>query len=295
MSKNMLNSKDVNGFPMLFGVAIAITLVFIVAVSAILIKMQAASKPESVPTVPNSESTLLVTNNSETPTPSLKDIPQVSIRIDQVNVFADYYSIRGALIQNDTSLGELEWVDISTMVLTDSTGAQIPIEPFNVASLMPTGYEFGFNTQGKGAAGNLTLTIPSADFHFENFSSRIFEIDFGDRPQENQKWSLNEDFDLAGKHIRLLSVTALTIDGRPVLEFTMTGDSDVRRTLIFDTSVQGFSGNDFFTFFQNGQIITQFKYANAWPTGKRQFTFSLVAFSALGNWQISFDPASIDK
>lgn len=296
MNKNMLNRKSTNAF-WFFGAAVLVALLLMAAVSAILIKMQRANKPESVPTVANPESILSITNNSGTSSASVKDLPQVSIRIDQIGTFADHYSIRGALIQDDISLGDLNWADISTvstMVLTDSTGAQIPIEPINVSST--TENLFWFNTQGKGAAGDLTLTLPSAQFHFDHIPSRIFEIDFGEYPQENQKWSLNEDFDLAGKNVHLSSVTARTIYSRPALEFIMTGDSDVIGALIFDTSVQAFTGDDFFTLFQNGQIVTQFKYAgNAFPTGKRQFTFSRVSFSAQGNWQTTFDPALIDK
>lgn len=296
MNKNMLNNKGANIFSRFFWVAIA--LVVMVAISVLLVKMRAASKLESIPTVLSPESTLLITNGSGTLLTPVMDLPQINIKIDRVDIFDDRYFIKGTLIQNDYSFGDLEWVDVSTIVLKDSTGKQIPIEPVeNVASPMPAGYEFGFNTRSKGAMGDLTLIIPSADFHFQiqNINSPIFEVDFGDNPQENQKWSLDEDFDLAGKHVHLLSVTARTIDDRPALEFTMTGDSDVRRTLIFDTSVQSISSNDFLTFFQNGEIVTQLKYANAWPTGKHQFTFNLVAFSVQGNWQVSFDPASIGR
>ena len=235
---------------------------------------------------------------SPTPSPYPKDFPQLSVSIDQIETFSDRCFIKGALNQSDIANGSVESFDVTKMILTDSTGRQISIEPYDFGlGGMPTGLEFSFYTQEKCAPSALTLTVPSANFHFEQdqISSPNFEVDFGNNPQENQQWSLNEDFELAGHNIHLSSVKALVKYGEPFLEFKMTGDSDVRGAFIFDTSIQSFSGDDFYTFFQDKQIISQFKYANAFPTGKRQFAFNLVSFSAQGNWQVDFDPASIDK
>ncbi|MEB2333457.1 MAG: hypothetical protein OZ914_03960 [Anaerolineaceae bacterium] len=235
--------------------------------------------------------------SSASPTPYPKDFPQLSVNIDQVAIFQDRYFMHGTLNLNDATNGSVDNIDVSEMILTDSTGKQIPIEPLDFRLDPSAGMEFSFYTQGKGVSEMLTLTVSSADFHFEGdqISSPGFEVDFGNNPQKNQEWSLNSDFVLAGHRVRLSSVKALMKDGVPFLEFTMIGTPEVRGVLVSDMSVQSFSGDDFYTAFQDGQIITLFRYANGFPRGKHQFAFDLVSFSVQGNWQIGFDPASIDK
>jgi len=228
-----------------------------------------------------------------------KDFPQLSVSIDKISTFQDRYFIKGTLNQSAITNGTLESVDVSKIILTDSTGKQIPIEPldFGINGGISTGLEFSFYTHEKGASGMLTLTVPSADFHFEQnqISSRDFEVDFGDNPHENQEWSLNTDFVIAGHHGHLSSVKALMKDDMPFLEFIIIGDSEIRGVLVSDMAVQYFSGDDFYTAFQDGKIITHFRYADSFPKGKHQFAFNLVSFSVQGNWQATFDPISIDK
>ncbi len=232
--------------------------------------------------------------NSLSPTPYPKDFPQLSVTIDQIATFQDRYFMHGTL---DATNGSVENVDISEMILTDSTGKQIPIEPLDFALNNMEGLGFSFYTHEKGMPGTLTLTVTSANFHFEGnqISSPGFEVDFGDNAQENQEWQLNDDFDLAGHHVHLSSVKAIMQDNRTLMEFTMRGGSEVTGVLVSDPAVQSSGSNSFDTAFQDGQIITHFEYPDGFPKGKHGFRFIVVTFNAQGNWKINFDPVSIDK
>jgi hypothetical protein len=294
--------KDVQSTKMHFGKLFWVTSIVAIVLFLALLSFKKTNLPGSQEEAVGSSSAVTVIpgiNPAPSPSPYPENFPKLSISIDQIVTFSDRYFMKGTLHQSDTTNGTVESVDVSKMSLTDSTGKQIPVEPldFGINGSASTGLDFSFYTHEKGAPGMLTLTIPSAVFHLvqDQISSRNFEVDFGDNPQEKQEWFLNKDFELAGRNVRLLSVKALMKDGEPFLEFTMMGDSDLRGALIFDTSIQSFSGNSFFTFFQNGQVITQLKYANALPKGKHQFAFHSVSFSVQGNWQYRFDPAVIDK
>jgi hypothetical protein len=249
---------------------------------------------------PSSVTPVVPTGNialSPSSTPYPKNFPQLSVSIGQIATFQDRYFIKGSLNLSERTNGSADYVDVSDMILTDSTGKQIPIEPLDFALNSMDGLVFSFYTREKGAPGMLTLTVPSVDFHFEQdqISSPGFEVDFGDNPQENQEWSLNGDFVLAGHHVRLSSVKTLMQDGVPFVEFTMIGGPEVTGVLVLDTAVQSYDSGTVYTSFQDGQIITLFRYMDGFPKGKRQFAFTLVSFTVQGNWQISFDPASIDK
>lgn len=280
--------------------AVLVIVFMLLLAFSVLFKMKSANNQEQVvtpsDTLPATQGA--INSPSPSPTPYPKNFPRLSVTIDQIATFQDRYFIHGALNLNDATNGSVENVDISEMILTDSTGKPIPIAPLDFGLTgMSTGLEFSFYTWGRGAPGMLTLTVLSADFHFEGdqITSPGFEVDFGDNPQENQEWPLNGDFVLAGHRVHLSSVKALTKDGMPFLEFKIIGSPEVRRVLVLDTAVQSFSGDDLYTTFQDGQIITLFRYGDGFPKGKHQFNFSLVSFQAQGNWQISFDPASIDK
>ncbi len=250
---------------------------------------------ETTNAVPSSEGE----NTPLAPSLYSKDLPQLDISIDRVAIFADRYFIKGTLSQSDMTKGSVESVDVTKMILTDSTGRQIPIEPldFAINDGGTTGLEFSFYTQERGLPGMLTLTIPAADFHFEQdqISSPGFDVDFGNAPQENQEWPLNDDFELAGHHIHLSNVKTLMKDDIPFLDFTITAAPEVRGVLVSDKAIQSYSGDDFYTAFQDGKIITLLRYAAGFPLEKHEFSFDLISFSAQGNWQTTFSPEAIDK
>lgn len=236
--------------------------------------------------------------SASTSTPYPRNFPPLGVNIDKIATFADRYFIHGNLDQNDALKGAIESVDVSQMVLADSTGKQIPIEPLDFGlDPMSDGLGFSFYTYEKGAPGALTLTIPSADFHFEQsqIHSPGFEVDFGNDPQENQEWLLDNDFDLAGYDVHLSSVKAIIQDGSPFVEFTMIGAPEITGALVLDMTVQSFGSDTASTIFRDGQVITLFKYTDGFPKGKHQFVFMLVSFNLRGNWQTRFVPASIDK
>ncbi len=295
MNKNIPTAKQSSLKKILWAI-LAMTILLLVVLSVFL-KINSENSQGQVAspsaTLPANQGVV----SSASPTPYPKDFPQLSISIDQIATFQDRYFMHGTLNLADAMNGSVENVDISEMILRDSTGKQIPIEPLDFRLDPSAGMEFSFFTQGKGAPGMLTLTVSSADFHFEGdqISSPGFEVDFGDNPQENQEWPLNGDFVLAGHHVRLSSVKTLMQDGMPFLEFTMLGDPEVRGVLVSDKAISSYSGDDFHTVFQDGQIITLFRYADGFPRGKHQFAFDLVSFIIQGNWQVDFDPASIDK
>jgi hypothetical protein len=237
--------------------------------------------------------------NSLSPSPYPKDFPQLSINIDQVATFQDRYFIRGNL-SSEGIYGLGGDVDTSKIVLTDSTGKQIPVEPLDYALNMD---EPGFSlyTREKGASGPMTLTVTSAEFGLQfdvgpnQTNGPHYDVDFGDNPQQNQEWLLNNDFDFAGHHVHLSSVKAIMQDNRTLVEFTMRGEPYVTGVLVLDPIIQAGSSSSFDTAFQDGQIITHFEYPDGFPKGKHEFRLAAVTFNAQGNWQISFDPASIDK
>lgn len=295
MNKNVPIAKQASLKKLLW--AVLATAIILLVVLSVFLRINSMNNQGQVASPSDTAPAKQGVVSSAPPSPYPKDFPQLNITIDQIATFQDRYFIKGSLHLSDRTNGSVDNVDVSKMVLTDSTGKQIPIEPLDFALNSMEGLGFSFYTREKGALGTLTLTVPSADFHFEQdqISSPGFEVDFGDNPQQNQEWSLNGDFTLAGHHVRLSKVKTLMQDGVPFVEFTMIGGPEVTGVLVLDTAVQSYDSGTVYTSFQDGQIITLFRYTDGFPKGKRQFAFTLVSFTVQGNWQISFDPASIDK
>lgn len=143
--------------------------------------------------------------------------PQASVSVDKIIETEDGYILLGAVRPH---LPEGSWLQITgAAILRDADGKKVSYSfPNDVQPLDDSGMGQGGSAwvvQIKGAGVKFPLTISFSGVVISQVdpqASAKITIDVGMSPQPEQVWEVNQDVQLAGQTVRLISVTA-TSDG----------------------------------------------------------------------------------
>lgn len=139
--------------------------------------------------------------------------PQASISVDKIIETEDGYILLGAVRPH---LLEGSWLQITgAAILRDADGKKVSYSfPNDVQPLDDSGMGqggSGWVIQIKGAGVKFPLTISFSGVVISQVdpqASAKITIDVGMSPQPEQVWEVNQDVQLAGQTVRLISVTA---------------------------------------------------------------------------------------
>ncbi len=233
--------------------------------------------PTSIPEKPETDKLLV---NAEQPS----DL-DISLMMDKVVVLPGGYQLYGRVHWADDSPYSILSVDYVT--LTDTQGNRIPtlqISP-DPSSMVPGpdnhNYPLAFKVEEPiSQPGPLTLTVNSlyASMHVEDKTTR-FTLDTGSTPSANQKWVLNQAFQVGGHSFRVVSAARLA-DG---YEFSIESDPDLGCIDIYIEGANPVRG-------QCGTGLTKIQFDGEVPSGELNVIIANIDFTLSGTWQTDWLP-----
>jgi len=223
-------------------------------------------------------------------TPSTPDNSQSVMTLEKVIETDEGYILVGNFHSIDLPMdaqaqGLSDWVKI-----TDANGQLVDAVPFNnLESVSGFGkFPWGCEISGKPHAWPLTLTIGAVNATF--YEQKIqFEFDTGPDPQMGKKWILDQDIQLAGYTIRVVSIER-TSNG---YSFIFKSDPDVTS---ITPDIKGFpylSSSGWSDGYRNGDLFFIMEFEEEPPSGKLEIELVLLSADIHGPWQVQWSPESI--
>ncbi len=222
-----------------------------------------------------------------TSTPA-KPLPVV-LTIDKFIQTSDGYILIGAIRIQDKSITGIQQKGV--LVLRDANGKKVAYtHPQDLNNQMDWSDDnvkpFAIQFQAAGITFPLIIDIPGAMLsEADPQAVAEFVFDAGDNPQPGQKWTLNQDIQLAGKTLKLAFVR---IDSRNRYYFGVNVAENIDSVGV---DIKGMTaGGHGMSGYSQGQIGTSVSFAEM-PTGKLTFVFShLVVAGETQVWQTQWQP-----
>lgn len=225
-----------------------------------------------------------------TPSVSPGNKSQAAMTLEQVIETDDGYILIGKF-RSIGLPGDGKANGLSRLVrVTDANGHELEaltdnnLPPSTIFGEFPWGYEI----KGKQHAWPLTLTIEAVRVEFDGPTTE-FEFDTGPNPQVGQKWNLNQDVQLDGYAIRVVSIER-TKNG---YAFTFKADPNVTGITpnIKDFPFTSGSGGD--DGFGKGDLFFTIEYPGEPPSGKLTIELGWLRAGVHGPWQVQWSPGNI--
>ncbi len=153
--------------------------------------------------------------SSETPTAIASVSPQAVVSVDKIIETQDGYILLGAVRPN---IPEGSWLQVTgAAFIRDADGKRVSysfptdVQPLDDSSLVQGGFAWVMQIKTAGVKFPLTISFPGVVVsQVDPQASAKITMDVGANPQPEQVWQVNQDVQLAGNTIRLVSVTALS-------------------------------------------------------------------------------------
>lgn len=229
-----------------------------------------------------------------------------TLKLDNVIELDDGFVFTGKLSWDDTAFPTGLGVRSQEvpLILTDSSGQDIPIEPVQLVNVSYTDEHqtvWSYRTNRKTFSGPLVLSIASITTTMIAPDVN-FEIDLGSNPQIGQTWEINHDFNVAGHLLHLVSVQLMN-DTNPCwkadLNFNFASDqagvtanvSDVIPQTALQGTCSGGGGGGGLV--DPKLFTTGTSYSNL-PTALHHFTITTyLPYTVSGPWQVTWTPPTI--
>ena len=151
--------------------------------------------------------------NSETPTVTTNVTPQAAVSVDKIIETEDGYILLGSVRPN---ISEGSWLQVTgAATIRDADGKKVSysfpndVQALDDSSLGQGGSSWVMQIKGAGVKFPLTIRFSGVVIsQVDPQASAKITIDVGTNPQAEQVWEVNQDVQLAGNTIRLVSVTA---------------------------------------------------------------------------------------
>ncbi|HTX79689.1 MAG TPA: hypothetical protein VMC62_08475 [Longilinea sp.] len=169
-----------------------------------------------MPVIDLSPTVEVATPAAETATPASQ--PDVTVSVEKVIETNDGYILMGALRSH---LPDGQWLQETGMpLIRDANGAKVPYtiasdaEPPYDANMGAGGFPWAYQIKGAGLAFPLKIQFSGVVISsIAPQATAEVTFDAGANPQPGQVWTLNQEVQLAGHTLRLISVTATGNDG----------------------------------------------------------------------------------
>ncbi len=215
----------------------------------------------------------------------------ITLSLDKVIEEANGYQLQGSATW-DTQQYTSVIVDLFAAGehLTDSQGREIPYE-MTAEGARSTGVKaiWALRTNNKAFPGPWTLTIPTLQVMQEiQPGPASFQVDFGSDPQIGQTWQLDQELDLAGNKLHLVSAS-LEKDTRtqnPKVNFAFEAAQEVvdLHGVIDPANTPSSGGSSSVP----GSFTVYIVY-NKIPTGFHSIQINAISYYLTGPWQVSWD------
>lgn len=230
----------------------------------------------------------------ETPTATTNGSTQAIVSLDKIIETEDGYILLGS-VRTNISAGS--WLQITgPATIKDADGKKVSytfpndVQPLDDASLGQGGYSWVM--QIKGAGVKFPLTIRFSGVIISQVDPQALAkttINVGTNPQPEQIWEVNQDVQLAGNTIRLVSVTAQS-DG---YSFRIDPGKNISEVSVQIEGYQanGGGGGGGTT---NGKAFTTSQIYSNLPKGELTILFSNPrSASPTETWQVEWQPETL--
>jgi hypothetical protein len=218
--------------------------------------------------------------------------PQASVSIDKIIETEDGYILLGAVRPH---LPEGSWLQITgAAILRDADGKQVSysfpndVQPLDDPSMGQGGSAWVMQIKGAGVKFPLTISFSGVVIsQVDPQASAKITIDVGTNPQPEQVWEVNQDVQLAGQTVRLVSVTANS-DG-----YSFKIDPGEKLSGV-SVQIEGYTANGGGGGGGWGGIFTSSKIYSDLPKGKLTVVFSNpLSVSPTETWQGQWKPETV--
>lgn len=236
---------------------------------------------DPTPTMPPSQEG---TDESAEAAPQGLDTSSISLTVKHVAVFDDGFVLYAGL---DWDPNTMQFVFPIRSRLLDSNDHEIPfsfVDPGPAVETYPEMQILALQASLPYPSGPVTLVVDRIGITVPVDADDIV-FDIGDNPY-NGPWEINQEIEVAGHTINIISVDAITVDGTyPGFEFTVQTDGAVDMPEIMDkvNPTIGFGGGP------RGEYMTVFvTYEDGWPYGKNIFTLDSLKIYIDGKWEATW-------
>ncbi len=219
--------------------------------------------------------------------PSPEAPAEMGLVVEQVIELEDAYILmgtfrQGAALPGGTVMGVSAWPEI-----TNAAGQPWPfVFPDDIGQASTEGGVFPWAYQvPKGFVPPLTITLASVDVEFPADLSISF--DAGSNPQPEQEWTLNQELEIAGYAVRLVSVVRHNEPRVNGYEFLFERDPAVSAVSLEDlvhATVGGYGGGSL------GEFSVGLVYEGPVPTGVLTFHVGRVMVQYPGPYTLTWSP-----
>ncbi len=227
---------------------------------------------------------------SQTATPMPQDV-SIYLTLDRVAQLEDGY-IFYATFHWESDIYPQVYPQMARLL--DTNGQEIPIEevdPTYVDEPDPHQHPLTFKTMEPFALGPLTLVLEDALAEMPVDAS--FTFDVGPDPQPGDVWELNQEIDVAGNSLTILSVSVVVSPmGNLGYEFKVETAGALTGAYLVDQEhpVIGGGGGGGGDLPQNVDI-TQIFYQNELPYGQVTISIPSISLKLAGPWQVEWTPS----
>ena len=208
---------------------------------------------------------------------------KTGLYLEKVIELDDSYILAGTFRQGADLSGEMVMGISAWPEIVDADGLSLSYKfpsDLDLASdemgVFPWAYEIP-----KGFVSPLTITLEAVDV--ESPADVTFQLDVGADPLADQEWMLDQEFELSGHVINLVSAVRLEYG----YKLNFRSDASVSGISVEDTKhtpVGGFGGGWY------GEFSTGFEYADPVPAGLLKFRIRGMTVRHVGPWTLTWEP-----
>jgi len=230
--------------------------------------------------------------NGETPTATTIATTQAAVLVDKIIETEDGYMLLGSVRPD---IPEGSWLQvIGAATIRDADGKKVSysfpndVQPLDDPSLAQGGLGWAMQIKGTGVKFPLTIRFSGAIIsQVDPQASAEITIDVGENPQPEQVWEVNQDVQLAGNTIRLVSVT-LRSEG---YSFRIDPGSDLTDLSVQIEGHQAIGGGGGGPL---NQAFTKSLVYSELPKGELTILFSNpLSASPTETWQVEWQPETL--
>jgi len=212
---------------------------------------------------------------------------EMGLVLEQVIELEDAYILMGVFQQGDALPGATVWGMSGWPEITNGAGQSWPFEiPDDLYQPVrePGQSAWAFRVP-KGFDPPLTITVTAVDASFP--AQLTFSFDAGPDPQPEQQWVLNDELEIAGYSVRLVSIIRHTQARTNGYEFFFEADPGVTSVVIEDRDhapVGGYGGGS------PGEFSVGIVYEGSVPSGRLTYHITGLSAQIPGQWRLSWSP-----
>jgi hypothetical protein len=236
------------------------------------------------PALPVAEVTPMATETPTTQTATVA-VPtkseDVRMTVEKTVALADGWLITGHITWDNP-----EWESVyalpESITVTDATGKQIPVEPFEES--LSNG-EFAFKLKAQNVQSPYSLNVGSMMINGRMKDGPTFSFEAGDKPGSGQRWEIGKTLDALGQPVTIQKVEVMTFEdgnsGYAVFMEVPVGVNVVNLLYAGPQKILGSFGQGF----HKGNIFRlEMGFPGGMPVGKVTLKVSDLQWTQSGSW-----------